>query len=208
MNIENENLQCSLHVVIVPFPAPSHVNAVMNLAQLLAMRRCFITFVNTEWIQNRMVGVCAKNANSLISIVSRGDQPDHWGKKIRFLSVPDGLPPDHGRTSKFDEYLPAIQKLGPPLEHLLRSGSNPTADVDKYSFPPITCIVTDSFMSCTEEVAANMKVPRVIFWPFCAAASIAECHTSFLISHGHIPVTSKRLSTGMLLFDFFAFQQF
>jgi len=41
MDIENE---CALHAVIVPFPLQSHMNALMNLAQLLAMRGFSITF--------------------------------------------------------------------------------------------------------------------------------------------------------------------
>jgi len=36
-SIHNDNLGCDLHVVIVPFPAQSNVNALMNLAQLLGM---------------------------------------------------------------------------------------------------------------------------------------------------------------------------
>jgi hypothetical protein len=113
MNVEKEKLQCALHAVIVPFPAQSHVNALMNLAQLLAMRGFFITFVNTQWIHKRMV-----SARNTTSLVSRGD-PDHelkqQGWKIRFLSVPDGLPPEHNRTSSMGEYFLALQKLSPAL---------------------------------------------------------------------------------------------
>jgi len=165
----------------VPFPAQGHVNSLINLAQLLALRGFFITFVNTEWIHKRMAGV---------SLVSRSEDC-----KIRFLCIPDGLPPEHDRTSSLADYLLALQKLSPALEHLLRSSSshpNANASDEKYSFPPVTFIVTDSFMSCTEQVATNMEVPRVIYWPFCAAASICQCYTTFLMSQGHIPVKSKQ----------------
>nr|ABR16235.1 unknown [Picea sitchensis] len=185
MNIEDENLQCALHAVIVPFPLQSHVNALMNLAQLLAMRGFFITFVNTEWIHKRIVGDSARKANSLISLLFRGDR-DHRGGRIRFLSIADGLPPDHCSASNLGDSFIALQKLSPALEHLLRSRSG---NDEQYPFPAITCIVTDCVMSCTEQVATNMKVPRVIFWPLCAASSIAQCYATFLISHGHIPVT-------------------
>jgi hypothetical protein len=69
------------------------------------------------------------------------------------------------------------------LEDLLR-----TADKKSPSFPPITFIVRDAFMSCTEKVASNMGVPRVIFWPLCAAASVSQCYANFLVSEGFIPV--------------------
>jgi len=196
-SIDNEkNLQqhCALHAVIVPFPALSHVNALMNLAHLLALRGFFITFVNTQWIHKRILGVSAarNTSNSLISQLVSGGDPGHEleqrGSKVRFLCIPDGLPPDHGRTSSMGEYVLALQKLSPALEHLLRSSVDATTD----SFPAaITCIVTDCFMSCTEEVARNMKVPRVIFWSLCAASSICQCYANFLMSQGHIPVKSK-----------------
>nr|ABK26867.1 unknown [Picea sitchensis] len=154
MNIEDENLQCALHAVIVPFPLQSHVNALMNLAQLLVMRGFFITFVNIEWIHKRIVGDSARKANSLISLLSRGDR-DHRGGRIRFLSIADGLPPDHCSASNFGDSFIALQKLSPALEHLLRSSSG---NDEQYPFPAITCIVTDCVMSCTEQVATNMKV--------------------------------------------------
>jgi len=186
LHVMNSVNECALHAVIVPFPAQSHVKALMNLAQLLTERGFFITFVNTEWIHKRLVEASAINTNSLISLVSRGEL-EQRGWKNRFLSIPDGLPPDHGRTSSLSEYMLALQKLSPALEQLLRS-SSATGDDGKYSFPPITCIVTDTFMSCTEQVATNMKVPRVIFWPLCAASSICQLYANFLVSEGHIPV--------------------
>eukprot|EP00253_Pinus_taeda_P003081 PITA_03081 len=183
MSIEND---CALHAVIVPFPAQSPVNALMNLTQLLTLRGFFITFINTEWVFKQMVKASARNTHSLI-ISGVSSELEQRRSKIRFLCIPDGLPPDHGRLSNLGEYILALQKLSPALEQLIRSSST-TVDDDKHSFPPITCIVTDSFMSCTEEVATNMKVPRVIFWSICAAASVCQLYSEFLMSQGHIPV--------------------
>ena len=177
----------ALHAVIVPCPAQGHVNALMNLAQLLALRDVFVTFVNTDWIHKRMVEA-SKDAKSRVSPDdTKLEQP---GRRIRFLSIPDGLPPDHGRTSNLAELIVARQKLAPALENLLR-----TADEKSPSFPPITFIVSDCGMSCTEQVARNMEVPRVIFWPLCAASSISQCYANFLLYHGHIPAKGMSLQT-------------
>jgi hypothetical protein len=88
MNVQNENLECALHTMIMPFSMQSHVNYLMNLA---VMPRFFITFVNTEWIHKFMVEVYARNANSHISLVSR-DNHDHQSRKNIFLSIPNGFP--------------------------------------------------------------------------------------------------------------------
>eukprot|EP00253_Pinus_taeda_P034252 PITA_34252 len=183
MNMLEQKGNHGLHAVIVPVPAQGHVNALMNLAQLLVIRGCSVTFVNTDWTHKR-VAEASKDDKSLVS----RDDPE-WeqhGQKIRFLSISDGLPPNHGRNSNPSEFVIALQNLGPALEDLLT-----TTNANSPSFPPITFIITDAFMSCTEQVASNMKVPRVIFWPLCAASSVSQCYAHLLLSEGHIPVTEK-----------------
>jgi len=180
MNMFEQKGKHALHAVIVPAPAQGHVNALINLAQLLAIRGVFVTFVNTDWIHERMVEASKKGK----SLVSKDNlELEQQGCRIRFLSIPDGLPPNHGRTSNGAELMVSLQKLGPALEDLLSSAQGKSP-----SFPPITFIVTDAFMSCTEQVATNMSVPRVIFWPLCAAASVSQCYANFLVSEGFIPV--------------------
>ncbi|XP_057863927.2 LOW QUALITY PROTEIN: linamarin synthase 2 [Cryptomeria japonica] len=164
-----------LHAVIVPYPAQGTINPLINLAHLLSSRGVFITFVNTEWSHRCMSKAADK------------DNDDHNSTStFRFLSIPDGLPPDHGRLSNPAEHIIAIENLGPVLEHHLRCGLPEGA-------PPITCIIAESFMSCTLQVANNMGVPRVIFWPMCAASSIAQCNSNLLLSRGHIPVKVEEL---------------
>ncbi|XP_059063737.1 7-deoxyloganetin glucosyltransferase-like [Cryptomeria japonica] len=101
---------------------------------------------------------------------------------FKFLTIPDGLPPDHGRLANLAEYVIAMENLGPVLEHHLLSSL-----LDGKT-PPVTCIITENFMSCTHQVAKKLGVPRVIFWTLCATSSIAQCNANLLLSHGHIPV--------------------
>ncbi|XP_057827326.2 7-deoxyloganetin glucosyltransferase-like [Cryptomeria japonica] len=170
-----------LHAVVVPFPAQGHVNPLMNFAELLAMRGFFITFVTTEWIDQRLLKAASTDA------AARDREAKERGLKFRFLSVPDGLPPDHGRTTELGELFHALQNMGPALESLL--------SVADTSVPPITCIVSDSYISCTAEVAQNLGVPRVIFWTCCTANSIAQTNANILLSQGHIPVTDEDLKS-------------
>ncbi|GLJ08485.1 hypothetical protein SUGI_0089550 [Cryptomeria japonica] len=39
---------------------------------------------------------------------------------FKFLTIPDGLPPDHGLLANLAEHLIAVENLGPVLEHHLR----------------------------------------------------------------------------------------
>jgi len=179
MNMMNQEGKHALHAVIVPFPAQGHVNALMNLAQLLCIRGVFVTFVNAEWIHKSMVEA-SKNGKSLVSQDEVELEQQGW--RIRFLYIPDGSPGNHDHTSNPIEFVLSLQKMGPALEELLK-----TAQGKSPSFPPITFIISDAFMSCTEQVASNMGVPKVIFWPLCAAVSISQLYSNLLASEGHIP---------------------
>eukprot|EP01018_Ginkgo_biloba_P035981 Gb_19140 [translate_table: standard] len=167
--------QQALHAVIIPLPSQGHVNPLMNFAKLLASRGFFVTFINTEWTEDRIF----KKPNDAASVTSRLQQQ---GLHVRFLSIADGLPPDHGRLANITEFFQAMHKLGPALEHLLRIQDG---------FPPITCIITDCLMSCTHQVAISLGVPRVIFWTLCAVAAIAQSNSQLLLSKGYIPVNAK-----------------
>ncbi|XP_057871652.2 UDP-glycosyltransferase 85A1 [Cryptomeria japonica] len=170
-----------LHAVIVACPLQGHFNPTMNLAELLAMRGFFITFVTTEWIDERLLKAASKDA------AARDREIQERGFKFRFIAIPDGLPLEHGRTSDVGELWLALQSLGPALESVLT--------VTDKSVPPITCIISDSYLSCTAEVAKNLGVPRVIFWTNCTAYATIQKNANFLLSLGYIPVKEEDLKS-------------
>ncbi|GLJ08475.1 hypothetical protein SUGI_0089420 [Cryptomeria japonica] len=132
-----------LHAVMVPFPVQGTINPLINLAHLLSSRGVFITFVNTEW-SHKCMAKAAHNDDKLST------------STFKFLTIPDGLPPDRGRLSNSAEYATAVQNLGPVLEyHLLRSLSDET--------PPYTCIITETFMSCTMKWPTGWDCPESSF---------------------------------------------
>ncbi|XP_059067615.1 7-deoxyloganetin glucosyltransferase-like [Cryptomeria japonica] len=128
---------------MVPFPVQGTINPLINLAHLLSSRGVFITFVNTEW-SHKCMAKAAHNDDKLST------------STFKFLTIPDGLPPDRGRLSNSAEYATAVQNLGPVLEyHLLRSLSDET--------PPYTCIITETFMSCTMKWPTGWDCPESSF---------------------------------------------
>eukprot|EP01018_Ginkgo_biloba_P038599 Gb_30235 [translate_table: standard] len=169
--------QCPPHAVVVPFPAQGHVTPLMHFAKLIAARGFFITFINTDSMEDRIF--TPPNDAAAVSNLLQQQQ----GFKFRFLSLPDGLPPDHRRIAEIREYFQAVQKLGPAMVRLLRSVASEA--------PPVTCIVSDCFVACTHEVATELGVPRVIFWTYCAAAAIALSNSRLLLEKGYIPIKVK-----------------
>ncbi|GLJ50028.1 hypothetical protein SUGI_1064150 [Cryptomeria japonica] len=164
------------HAVVAPFPAKSHVNLLMQFAKLLAARGFFVTFIVTDWIEQK---IFEKPNDS--AALSR--QLQQQGLQIRFLAIPDDHPPDHRRIQAIDEYFLAAQKLGPAMVRLLQSAANEA--------PPVTCIVSDCFMSCTHQVATSLALPRVLFWTYCTSAAIALSSSRTLMKKGYIPINVK-----------------
>ncbi|KAH9295900.1 hypothetical protein KI387_039488 [Taxus chinensis] len=164
------------HAVVVPFPAQGHVTPLMHFAKLLAARGFFITFINTEWTEQRIF----KPPNDSAAVSA---ELQRKGLQIRFLSLPDGLPPHHPRVLAIDEYFLAMHKLAPAMVRLLESAADRA--------PPITCIVTDCFVACTHQVATQLAVPRVVFWTYCSSAAIALANSRLLLDKGYIPINVK-----------------
>eukprot|EP01018_Ginkgo_biloba_P006958 Gb_03938 [translate_table: standard] len=91
MKLQEGHQNPLMHAVVVPFPAQGHVNPLINFAKLLASRGFYITFI-------------FKKPDDAAAASSRLEQHGP-GLKFRFLSVPDGLPPEHGKESKSPENL-------------------------------------------------------------------------------------------------------
>ncbi|KAI8526561.1 hypothetical protein RHMOL_Rhmol12G0006100 [Rhododendron molle] len=68
------------HVVFIPFPAQGHMKGLLKLAKLLHHKGFFITFVNTEFNQNRFIKTTGPNSLSALP-------------NFQFKTIPDGLPP-------------------------------------------------------------------------------------------------------------------
>ncbi|GMP46238.1 hypothetical protein CsSME_00014470 [Camellia sinensis var. sinensis] len=66
------------HAVCIPYPAQSHIKGMMKLAKLLHHRGFFITFVNTEFNQNRLTK-------------ARGPDSLNGFPNFQFKTIPDSL---------------------------------------------------------------------------------------------------------------------
>ncbi|KAJ9567997.1 hypothetical protein OSB04_003963 [Centaurea solstitialis] len=166
------------HVIFIPYPAQSHVKAMLKLAELLHRKGLQITFVNTEYIHKRLLDSAGRNffVNGL---------PD-----FRFETIPDGIP----RSSEDDEGLELIlhsveTKLLAPFLELLA----------KLPTPP-TCIISDGFVSVfTVDAAEKLGIPIMLYWTFSACGFMGLYQVQSLINKGLSPLQDESYLTNGFL---------
>ncbi|XP_058194055.1 7-deoxyloganetin glucosyltransferase-like [Rhododendron vialii] len=172
------------HVVCIPFPAQSHVKAMLKLAKLLHHNGFHITFVNTEYNHRRLLE--ARGPNSLDGL------PD-----FRFETIPDGLPPsDANSTQDIPSLCESIRENALELFLSLVSNLNDTSALD---VPPVTCIVSDGFMSFTITAGEELGIPVVVFFTLSACGFMGFYQFRNLLERGLTPLKdASYLTNGYL----------
>ncbi|KAI3993873.1 hypothetical protein MKX01_002886 [Papaver californicum] len=158
-----------IHVVCIPYPVQGHISAMMKLAKILHFKGFHITFVNTEF-----------NHQCLLN--SRGPDLLTGLPDFRFETIPDVLPPptDPNASQDFVALSISIEKNGLEPFRKLICKLNDTKDSN---VPPVSCIVSDSFMSFTLQAAKD----------FCAFACFL--HFPHLIQRGLAPLNDESCFT-------------
>nr|WJH18543.1 phenylpropanoid glycosyltransferase UGT8 [Artemisia annua] len=161
------------HVIFIPIPAQSHVKAMLKLAQLLHHKGLEITFVNTEYIQKRM-------------LKSGGDHSLNGTSGFQFETIPDGIP----RSSEDDDGSELL------LQYVQTSFLAPFLDlVAKLPTPP-TCIVSDGFASVfTVDAAQKLGVPIMLYWTVSACGFMGIYQIHSLMEKGLLPLKDRSYLT-------------
>lgn len=184
----------SPHVLIFPLPLQGPVNCMLKLAELLAINELHVTFLNTEYIQDRLL----KHTD----VQSRFDQYPGFN----FETVPDGLPEDHPRTGdKFIDIANGMEEVVKPLfKDMLTNGK-----LSFKSSKPVSFIIADGFYSFANDIAKGAGIPLLYF------DTISPCSlwTFFclprLIESGELPFKGKSISSSKinLIFDSIKFYE-
>ncbi|PQP98813.1 7-deoxyloganetin glucosyltransferase-like isoform X1 [Prunus yedoensis var. nudiflora] len=104
------------HAVCIPFPAQSHIKAMLKFAKLLHRRGFHITFVNTEFNHKRFLK--SLGPNSLDGL------PD-----FQFEAIPDSLPDSNEDTTQDVTLLSACSFMGiKQLRTVVEKGLAPLKD--------------------------------------------------------------------------------
>ncbi|KAL3527634.1 hypothetical protein ACH5RR_012290 [Cinchona calisaya] len=168
------------HVICIPYPAQSHISAMLKLAKLLHHKGFHITFVHTEYNYNRL-------------LKSRGPNSLNGSPGFDFETIPDGLPPaENGDVTQdiFQLCLSTAKNCYDPFCDLIRKLNIRAATDD--DFPPVSCIISDTVMSIfTLEAAEEFGIPDVLFWTVSAFTVMCFLHFPHLREQGFTPLKDE-----------------
>ena len=133
----------------------------MNICKQLVSRKgdIIITFVVTEeWL----------------GLIESEPKPDN----IRFATVPNVIPSEHGRAKDFPGFIEAVNtKLEAPFEKLL----------DQLK-PPVSAIVADTYMVWAVGVGNRRNIPVASLWTMSATVLTVFRNFDLLGQKGHFPI--------------------
>ncbi|KAJ0579868.1 putative UDP-glucuronosyl/UDP-glucosyltransferase, UDP-glycosyltransferase family [Helianthus annuus] len=173
------------HVVFIPLPAQSHIKCMLKLARLLHHKGLLVTFINTQSNQKRLV---TSGGTSWLD-----DAPG-----FQFLTVPDGLA---STSDSIDEPLQSMEQVARYLaDNFLDSFLDLVAGLNT----PVTCIVSDGFMTFakTRYAAEKLRVPIILHWTFAACGFIGFYQAKVLMEKGVVPLKDESYLTNGYLDTF------
>ncbi|KAL1825153.1 hypothetical protein ACET3Z_011931 [Daucus carota] len=162
----------SPHVLIFPLPLQGPVNCMLKLAELFAINRLRVTFLNTIYIQNLLL----KHTN----VQSRFSKYPEF----HFETIPDGLSEDHPRSSdKLLDLADGIEDVMKPLFiEMLTYGK-----MSSKSSTPVTCIIADGGYTFAVDVAKDVGIPVLYFDTISPCALWTYFCLPRLIELGEVP---------------------
>eukprot|EP00250_Pteridium_aquilinum_P013798 c21579_g1_i1 orf=126-1613(+) len=137
------------HVIMMPFPLQGHITPLMQLSKLLAARGFAVTFVTSEFNVKQM-----REAKQEL----KGSDLRKLG--IELVGIPDGrlgIPGCECMVQPQD-FLASLLFLHTSFDELV-------GRMVQEEGLTITCIISDSFLVWTQDVANKWRIPRVAFWP-------------------------------------------
>ncbi|KAL6896755.1 hypothetical protein ACP4OV_007327 [Aristida adscensionis] len=165
------------HVLLFPAPAQGHLNCFLHFATGLLAAGLHVTFLHTDHSLRRLGPAAAAAAAA--------------SPRLRFLSVPDGLPDDHPRSvDAISELMEALwTKASVAYRALLAKLRAPRVsdtDVDD-GFPPVTCVVADGILPFAIDIAEELGVPAIAFRTASACSFLVYLSVPRLVELGELP---------------------
>lgn len=168
--MENNNKESQEpRVLIIPLPAQGHVSTMLNLAELLALFGLQVTFLNSDYIQNRLLS----NTNVQTRFESYPG--------FQFKTVSDGLPKDHPRSGEkaIDLFNSIASVTNPLLRKMLATGQ----------LGSINCIIADGiFGTFSIDLGNEFQIPVIHFRTVSACCFWTYFSLPNAIKTGELPI--------------------
>ncbi|KAH7278673.1 hypothetical protein KP509_38G051900 [Ceratopteris richardii] len=132
-------------VIVIPMPLQGHITPLLLLAKLIAAHGFAVTFVLRECQLTDILK--RQQGHSAITRLF------HQG--VRVVGIPDGSA-DEAEGDR--NLIPSMPWLQEPFDDLVKK------TVQEHEIE-IACILSDSFLVWTQDIANKWNIPRVCFWP-------------------------------------------
>ncbi|XVE56835.1 hypothetical protein DITRI_Ditri04bG0042500 [Diplodiscus trichospermus] len=134
------------HALVIPLPEQGHVAPLMKLALQIAAHAVKVTFVNTEFIHEKIMASIPKNIGVERRLVS-------------LVSLPDGLEVEDDRTDVVKLTETCQSTMPGYLEDFILKINHSNINEQ------ITCVVADTSVGWALEVAKKLGIEAVAVWP-------------------------------------------
>ncbi|KAI5083128.1 hypothetical protein GOP47_0002871 [Adiantum capillus-veneris] len=144
----------SPHLLVLPYPLQGHITPLMQLSKLLASRGFSITFVTTDFILKQMLK--ARQALPADDLHRLG---------ITLTGISDGLHDLHERNCMLQplDFVASVLFMQTSFDELV---GRMVQEQGRH----ISCIISDSFLLGSQDVADKWHIPRIAYWPNSLAA--------------------------------------
>ncbi|KAF8378801.1 hypothetical protein HHK36_030150 [Tetracentron sinense] len=174
-----ESVMGKPHVLVIPFPTQGHVMPLMELSHSLIDCGFVVTFVNTDFNHRRIVESIRQN--------------DCQDRRIRLVSIPDGMAPGDDRNDLAKLCDTMLSVMPCLLEELILKINHDSNDDDK-----ITFVIADQSIGWALEVAEKMGIRRAAFWPAAGCLLALLFHIPKLIESGIISANGIPIENQMI----------
>ncbi|CAN6372431.1 unnamed protein product [Urochloa humidicola] len=162
----------AVHVLVFPWPLQGHINTFVPFSMALVDSGVHVTFLHTD--HNLRRARCTAGV-----------------PRLRYLSIPDGLPDDHPRTvGDIFTLMESMWATGSAAYRallLLLSASTTGSAGGEPPFPPVTCVVADGIMNFAIDIAEELGVPALAFRTASANSFSAYLAVPRLLELGESP---------------------
>ncbi|XWS51206.1 hypothetical protein CRYUN_Cryun12cG0157100 [Craigia yunnanensis] len=154
------------HALVLPFPGQGHIVPIMKLALQIAAHGVKVTFVNTEFIHEKM----------MVSLPEKAEERS----LISFVSLPDGLDLEDDRADLVKLTESVHRTMPAYLEEFILKIKQSNINEQ------ITCVIADTAVGWAHEMAKKLGLEAVAFWPSAGAGLAIALHIPQLLEAGLI----------------------